>query len=148
MCAVKFGLVNIDRMPCCFQKLKSTPTEYHSPCFSPNFCFVGVFSGLNAPVGMSLYALQIVPFLDFIPREKILVLKSEDLLTRTDETFNRVLDFLGLTQISLQTYRTSNKGRGTAVDTKTRALLKAVFEPFNRKLVELLGDEWNGVWET
>ena len=135
-------------MPCCCHKLKSTPTEYHLLVSLQIFVLWVLFSGLNAPVGMSLYALQIVPFLDFIPREKILVLKSEDLLTRTDETFNRVLDFLGLTQISLQTYRASNKGRGTAVDTKTRALLKAVFEPFNRKLVELLGDEWNGVWET
>mmetsp|Transcript_26975 Transcript_26975/g.64391 ORF Transcript_26975/g.64391 Transcript_26975/m.64391 type:complete len:562 (+) Transcript_26975:217-1902(+) len=105
-------------------------------------------SGLNAPVGMSLYAIQIVPFLEFIPREKILVVKSEDLQTRTDQTFNHVLDFLGLQKMSLQAYRTSNKGRGTAIDTKTRTILKTVFEPFNRKLVELLGDEWDCVWET
>lgn len=101
---------------------------------------------------MGLYALQILPFLEVIPKHNILAIRSEDLQSKTDETFTRVLDFLGLPPFTFTRNQPSNKGQVTVIDTMTGELLKNVFEPFNRKLGELLGDlpgdERFEVWET
>ncbi len=106
-----------------------------------------VHSGLNAPVGMGLYALQIKPFLD-LPND-FLVIRSEDLQTDTDDTFQKVLEFLGLPHYQLPFYPPSNRaGHRETVSPTTQALLEEVFEPFNRKLGELLGDEWKDVWKS
>jgi Sulfotransferase family len=104
--------------------------------------------GLNAPIGMGLYAIQLKPFLqldnDFLP------IQSEKLVMETDETYGRVLEFLGLQRISLDWYHQANiaqKREKTKVDQDTERLLYQTFAPFNRKLGELLGKEWVGVWE-
>ena len=112
-------------------------------------------SGMNAPIGMGLYALQIKPYLDLLlpnnNNDDFLAIQSEKLAAETDETYGQVLDFLGLPRIKLggtvPKVNTANKQRKTIIDTKTQKLLQDVFEPFNRKLGELLGSEWDGVWD-
>ena len=102
-------------------------------------------SGLNAPVGMGLYALQLKPFLEL--SNDLLVLRSEDLQTNTNTTYQKVLDFLGLPHFSLGSYpRINTASRKEQISNETRALLSDVFEPFNRKLEDLLGKDWEGVW--
>jgi hypothetical protein len=103
-------------------------------------------SGLNAPIGMGLYALQLKPYLE-LPNE-FLAIQSEKLRTETEETYGQVLDFLGLRRIKLGTFPKINSAgqKKTTIDKKTRKLLRDTFEPFNRKLGELLGDEWDDVW--
>jgi hypothetical protein len=107
-----------------------------------------VNSGLNAPIGMSLYALQLKPFLE-LPND-FLAIQSEKLKTYPNQTYGQVLDFLGLKRITLNTYPVVNgasRKRKTVVDNRTQSLLRSVFEPFNRKLGELLGREWESVWD-
>jgi hypothetical protein len=48
-------------------------------------------SGLNAPVGMGLYAMQLKPFLD-LPNP-FFAIRSEDLSQATDATYQQVLAF-------------------------------------------------------
>jgi hypothetical protein len=104
-------------------------------------------SGLNAPVGMGLYALQLKSFLEQLPNNELLVVTSEDLQSRTEQTYNRVLDFLGLERHSLKSYPQANRsGRKHEMSNETQQVLRQVFEPFNRKLADLLGKEWEGVW--
>ncbi|KAL3904983.1 MAG: hypothetical protein SGILL_009859 [Bacillariaceae sp.] len=105
-------------------------------------------SGMNAPIGMSLYAIQLKPFLE-LPNE-FMAIQSEKLMKDTDETYGKVLDFLGLERISLKSYPKANnagKQKKTSIDPETEALLRNVFDPFNQKLGELLGKEWKGVWD-
>jgi Sulfotransferase family len=114
-----------------------------------------VHSGLNAPIGMGLYALQIRPFLA-LPNE-FLAIRSEELQAHPAATLSKVLDFLGLPPIEghggrrpISFSTTVNSARPlekTGIDASTEALLREVFEPFNRKLAQMLGEEWEGVWE-
>jgi hypothetical protein len=104
-------------------------------------------SGLNAPVGMGLYALQLKPFLEQLPNNEFLAITSEDLQSRTEETYNRVLDFLALKRHHLKSYPQANRARQKhKMSNETQQVLRQVFEPFNRKLGELLGKEWEGIW--
>lgn len=102
-------------------------------------------SGLNAPVGMSLYALQLVQFLK-LPNH-FLAVTSEDLQTKTLETYKKVLKFLGLRTTSLLASKSINKARRKSkMSNETHHILQEIFEPYNHKLAELLGNEWEGVW--
>jgi hypothetical protein len=104
-------------------------------------------SGLNAPVGMGLYALQLKPFLEQLPHNELLAITSENLQSHTEETYNRVLEFLGLPRHSLKSYPQANKARRKhKLSNATQQVLRQVFEPFNRKLADLLGTEWEGIW--
>ena len=118
-------------------------------------------SGMNAPVGMGLYSLQLrMLFRQFEIHNKsiaddFLAIRSEELKVNTDETYGRVLDFLGLKRISLKKYPSINaatkaqkakESTGEEMAPETEELLKKVFEPYNRELEKLLGDEWKDVW--
>eukprot|EP00980_Cylindrotheca_fusiformis_P025382 scaffold13560_cov161-Cylindrotheca_fusiformis.AAC.2 len=115
-----------------------------------------IHSGLNAPVGMGLYALQLKPFLDMLAKlhpndhwtNYLLALDSHDLQHDTDNTFQRVLQFLNLSPMSLQEYPVVNQGKREhdMLSHETRIRFEMAIEPFNRKLVELLGDEWQDKW--
>jgi hypothetical protein len=111
-------------------------------------------SGLNAPVGMGLYALQIRPYLE-LPND-LLVIKSEDLKQKAKSTFARVAQFLGINSNNNNNQKNSpivfstkvNSARKvTGIDESTEVTLQKVFEPFNRKLADILGEEWDGVWD-
>jgi Sulfotransferase domain len=104
--------------------------------------------GMNAPIGMGLYAIQLKPFLAL--NQDFLAIQSEKLARDTDATYGQVLDFLGLERISLEVYLKANhatKKQKTTVDQETEEMLRKVFAPYNRKLGELLGKEWEGVWQ-
>jgi len=112
--------------------------------------------GLNAPVGMSLYAIQLDHLLQQMdrsgkPRSDLLALRSEDLHLNTDATFRRVQEHLGLRRITLKEYpiRHSAGEKGPSpIEPSTREKLRSVFEPYNRRLAKLLGDDWKDVWTT
>lgn len=115
-------------------------------------------SGLNAPVGMGLYALQIRPYLE-LPND-LLVIRSEDLKNDAEATFSRVAKFLGLRSLDKKGMfndknnnhivfsKNVNSARTvTGIDESIEATLRDVFDPFNRKLAEMLGEEWDGIWD-
>lgn len=112
-----------------------------------------IHSGLNAPVGMGLYALQLQPFLGMLStihenhQEYFLALDSNDLQHDTDKTFQRVLMFLNLSPMSLKEYPSVNRGRHKhELSQQTLERFQTAIEPFNRKLADLLGDEWRDKW--
>jgi hypothetical protein len=119
-----------------------------------------IHSGLNAPVGMGLYALQLKPFLDMLStvhpadnsshqKNYFLALDSYDLQHDTDKTFQRVLDFLNLSPMSLKEYPSVNKGRHMhEISKRTMERFQAAVEPFNQKLADLLGEEWRDKWRS
>ena len=122
-------------------------------------------SGLNAPVGMGLYAIQLRHYLQQFQRsnkpiQDLLVIPSERLQRHTQQTFEAVVDFLGLPRINLTTDKIPvPKAKSNQTNTKqpipelsehmkpeTRAMLQEIFEPYNRLLAQLLGPEWEHIW--
>ena len=86
-----------------------------------------------------LYTEQLERWLERFPRERLLVVPSEDLLDRPRETYARVLDFLGVPPHELASYPQIFKREYSQMEPETRARLRDRFAEPNRRLYELLG---------
>ncbi len=92
------------------------------------------------------YAEQLERWLKHFPRERLLVLKSEELYADPARALDETQEFLGAERHlpqELRHYHASDYE--TAIDPATRAELRAYFEPHNRRLHELLGRDFG--WE-
>jgi hypothetical protein len=86
-----------------------------------------------------LYAEQLERWLAAFPRERLLVLPSEDLADRTAETYARVLEFLGAQPHELDRYPRVFEREYAPMRPETRRRLAGEFAEPNRRLYELLG---------
>lgn len=92
-------------------------------------------------VSRGLYAEQIRRLLRFFHREQVLVLRSDHLRDRHEETLSRVHSFLGLSGRALPEPRRVLVGEGPPMRAEDRAYLRDVFAPSVRELEQLL--EWD-----
>jgi Sulfotransferase domain len=90
-----------------------------------------------------LYAEQLKRFSFFANRERLLVLKSENLFTGRLEVLERVLRFLRLAPF-VSTLAPSPAGKATyePMDPHTRRRLEGFFAPHNERLYELLSTDF------
>ena len=92
------------------------------------------------------YAEQLERWLALYPRERVLVLRAEDLFHRPAETFARVVSFLGLPRWLPESFETYNPGgKYDPLAPETRARIRAYFAPHNARLADLVGREL--VWD-
>lgn len=91
------------------------------------------------------YAEQIERWWHWFPRERLLVLRSEDLWTGDDAAARRVERHLGLAPAPRAYPRRQATPEDGGPDPETRRWLAEYFEPHNRRLREILGDEFR--WE-
>ena len=123
------------------------------------------FNGIPMPVGRSLYAIHLQIWNlakkefgngggeteeDNI-RQNILAINQEDLKSKRDLEMKKVVRYLNIpneefvlddlppTDHNSQSYKPMKK--------ETRQWLEEFFEPYNRRLGQLLGPEWDGVWK-
>jgi hypothetical protein len=90
-----------------------------------------------------VYVDQLVQWWAFFGRAQMLVLKSEDFFERPWEAWGRALDFLGLLDWQPETWEVRNRGDyEQRMDPFTRRRLEAYFSPHNRRLYELLGEDF------
>lgn len=89
------------------------------------------------------YVEQVARWIEAFGRERVLVLQSERLWDEPEETYGRVLDFLGLEQRPPRAFRPRNRGRYEAMSAATRARLADGFEPANERLFALLGERFD-----
>lgn len=87
------------------------------------------------------YAEQLQRYFALFPKDQIMVIRSEDLFERGDETYRKVLEFLGLRAHTLAAYPRTNASRGMDVDPSVLESLGAYFAPHNAQLEALLGRE-------
>lgn len=97
-------------------------------------------------VARGFYAEQLEAWLAVYPRERVLVLRSEELFQAPVPAFHRLLDFLGLPhwtppQMGNHSYRGAAKPTRPEMDPKLRARLVATFAPHSRRLEQLLGQD-------
>lgn len=84
------------------------------------------------------YAEQLERWLAVFPRDRLLVLASEELAADTGGTYGRVLEFLGVPARGLETYPRVYEQEYAAMAEATRARLAREFEEPNRRLYDLL----------
>jgi hypothetical protein len=96
-----------------------------------------------------VYVDQLKHWLDFFPREQLLILKSEELNAEPTEIFKQTLAFLDvpvLIPASLQKefkhYNTAENTSASKIDPAMRERLIAYFEPHNARLYEFLGRDF------
>ena len=88
------------------------------------------------------YIEQVPQLFNLFPRENILILQSEDLYSRTEETYHQALSFLGLPLFDLPRYRVSNRGKYDPMNDSTRQQLVDYFAPYNQQLYQYLGRDF------
>jgi hypothetical protein len=90
-----------------------------------------------------VYVDQLLRWSKFFSKEQLLVLKSEDLFERPQETLKAVLNFLELPEWEPQAsefLKKRNEGNyEQGMDPSTRRRLEEYFEPHNRRLYDYLG---------
>jgi hypothetical protein len=88
------------------------------------------------------YAEQIEHWLDHFPRDQFLFLNFDDWRRCPSQAANAIARFSGLPEHSF-TYRKSNTGSyDESMPAQCRRLLTAHYRPHNRRLFDLLGEDW------
>jgi hypothetical protein len=94
-------------------------------------------------VARGLYAQQLERWLGLFPRDRLLVLASEDLRRDPRASMEIVADFLGVPRFDDATYGLRSVAEHEPVPPALRERLAQAFEPHNRRLEELLGREFD-----
>lgn len=102
-----------------------------------------------------LYADQLRPWLEhFTVGKDLLVIQFEKMLSNPHETMDQILDFLGVHRHSYneshfnESYSPVVPKEEHVLQDATRDYLLKLYEPFNRQLVDILGEEWRDIWST
>lgn len=95
-----------------------------------------------------VYVDQLAGWHEHFGRDRVLVLKSEDLFERPPEVFGRVREFLGLPEWEPDASllrggpESTHEGGYQPLSPTLRERLEAYFEPHNRRLYEYLGTDF------
>lgn len=120
-----------DRLQGELEKLQTTPTYY-----SYNHQHYTYLS-------RGLYLQQLQRWMAFFPKDKFLILKSEDFWAKPDRTLAEVLEFLQLPPLQLETYPSYNAGNYTSIDPSLYQTLSDYFHQPNQQLSEFLQRDFN-----
>ena len=96
----------------------------------------------HAYASRSRYAETLRPWLEEVPREQLLVLRSEELFERPRETVEEIQRFVGLPVMDLGPYTPFNTREYDRMEPELRARLAASFAEPNRELAELVGRDF------
>jgi hypothetical protein len=96
----------------------------------------------HAYVAKGLYAEQLERWFAHFPRERLLVLRAEDLAARPDEVYANVLSFLALRPHRPRRFGHYNRLPAPPLDPEIKASLENRFAEPNARLEELLGPEF------
>lgn len=88
------------------------------------------------------YAAQLRRYFDRFSREQLLVLPLEELKTEPDKTFRRIEEHLGIDHHDVVLEERNVRSGNPKIDPATRERLAAYYEPHNRELAELLGEDY------
>ncbi|KAI2493867.1 [heparan sulfate]-glucosamine 3-sulfotransferase-like protein [Fragilaria crotonensis] len=105
-------------------------------------------------IARSLYALQVEEWFAWLEEadrdpSEILFVTEEELKENASGVMKRVVEWLGLPphEINTKNKLMVTKYTSSGMDSKTRAKLQALFDPYNKRFYKLMGPEWQGVWD-
>ncbi len=154
----------IDKVPTLFHEAALGKIREFEGClenFSVSFCTQNAIhlshqywksNGLEhrcrIAVGVGLYYVHLARWLSVIPRDQFLFLRTEDLARDPYAVMNKVWKFLGLKEQSreklgsiLHQRLNVNPLSVTKMRSDTLVMLQKFYQPFNRKLADLLDDD-------
>ena len=92
----------------------------------------------------SLYIYFLEKLMKFFSREQLLILKTEDLSEKPNETMNELFNFLGLSSYQISKFPRKNTGSYTPeISDEVRQKLSNFFRPYNQRLEDFLGIKLN-----
>jgi hypothetical protein len=100
--------------------------------------FYSVYFYRKSYLTRGIYVNQLKRWFEYFPREQFLILKSEDLYSKTSEVYDQVLDFLGLPNFELNSFKAHRMRKYSAIGEETRKKLADYFKPYNKQLYQLL----------
>ncbi len=89
-----------------------------------------------------VYITQVQRWLDYFPKEQVMIISSTDLHTNTDRVINKLFNFLGVPEFHDLKVRKS-KSNYDPMNPKLRQKLIDYFRPHNEELEAFLGREFN-----
>lgn len=91
------------------------------------------------------YAEQLERYFEAFGRDRVLVMRSEDLFSDPQRAFELTLAHLGLEPMQLGEFEQRNKGRYRRDEDPVLARLREYFSPHNERLAQMLGQGplWN-----
>lgn len=89
-----------------------------------------------------IYADQLAAWFREFPRDRLLVIRSEDFFSSPALSFAQVLDFLGLPRWEPPRFARFNAAEYADMDPATRNRLIEYFAPHNKRLYDLLGRDF------
>lgn len=84
------------------------------------------------------YAEQLDGWLSCFPREQFHILKSEDMFSNPEETYNSVIAFLGLSPFYDAKFEKHNSAHRSKMKPETATQLREYYRPHNAKLYEMI----------
>ena len=111
----------------------------------------------EGPVGRSMYAIQIQHWYDAMrasgrdPTKDIFVVRNEDLKREPQDTLDRIFAWMGLQKQEVPQTRKEymvSKYEQRSMANETRKRLEEFYRPYNQRLYDFLGADWQGVYET
>ncbi len=97
-------------------------------------------------LGPGIYHRQITNWLNFFPRDKFMFIKSEKMYKDPEATVNDTLKFLGLEpnwKYDRDRFYIDSAYAPEPIAANTRKRLNEYFQPHNKALATLIGDEFN-----
>jgi len=95
-------------------------------------------------VARSVYLPQLTRWWEAVPRDQLLILRSEDLYRQPMQTFARVTTFLGLDPQRSMTFAAHNRSAAPPLDLVVRQQLAEQFAPHNARLESHV--DWEPGW--
>jgi hypothetical protein len=91
------------------------------------------------------YVDQLENWMKSFPQEQVKIIKSEDFFRSPQTVLPQILKFLDLPEWNVPNFKPRNTLQYPAMSSTTRDRLTAYFEPFNRRLYDMLGADfgWN-----
>ena len=118
-----------------FKKMEEDENYYSKPYFSYSY------------IERGMYIKKLEHWMKYFSKEQFLVLKSEDMLKKPNETYQQIVKFLNLSPWVLKEYKHYRVGsyKKPLMNSATRQQLRDFFKPHNEKLSEFLGKnfEWD-----
>jgi ABC-type polysaccharide/polyol phosphate transport system ATPase subunit len=90
-----------------------------------------------------IYVEQIKNWLDYFPREQLLILKSEDFQKNPGDVFSRVLDFLDVKVSAVKEYQGNSAEDYSNMPAEIEQELTNYFKPYNQELSDLLKEDFS-----
>ncbi|MHC5936470.1 sulfotransferase domain-containing protein, partial [Nostoc sp.] len=90
-----------------------------------------------------LYLRHLQQWLQYFPRDKFLILRSEDFFINPAKTVDQTFQFLGVESHQLSSYPIQNQGYYEAAPLSIRQALSDFFQPHNQALEQFLGQQFN-----